>query len=214
MYQSFIFDLDGTIIDSEMIGLQALQATLKDKGIEKTLDELRFSLGIPGLTTLEILNIADIPTTLHSWLQKQKPLMKNVPIFEGIIEVIAQLPKTGIVTSQTSNEMDCGFYLLNIDHHFHSIVCASDTEKYKPNPDPLQLGLKLLNCNVNDAIYIGDSIYDLECAKSAGVDFGLALWGAKTTSGFERADYIFETPYDILKLISGLREETGNRRLR
>ncbi len=81
MYSTFIFDLDGTIIDSEWIGLKALQATLKEQGIEKNLDELRFSLGIPGLTTLEILNIANIPTTLESWLEKEKTFMKNVHIF-------------------------------------------------------------------------------------------------------------------------------------
>jgi len=200
MYSTFIFDLDGTIIDSELIGLKALQATLKEQGIEKNLDELRFSLGIPGLTTLEILNIADIPTTLESWLEKEKPFMKNVPIFEGIIEVIMALPKAGIVTSKTAEEMNHSFYLLNIDHHFHSVVCASDTEKRKPNPDPLELALKLLGCKAEGAIYIGDSLYDMQCANAAGVDFGLALWGARTTSGFENAKYIFENPKDILNL--------------
>ncbi|WHY78358.1 HAD family hydrolase [Neobacillus sp. WH10] len=202
MYSTFIFDLDGTIIDSELIGLTALQATLKEQGIEKDLDELRFSLGIPGLTTLEILNIADIPTTLESWLEKEKPLMKNVPIFEGIIDVINGLPKAGIVTSKTAEEMNHSFYLLNIDHHFHSVVCASDTEKRKPNPDPLELALKMLGCKADEAIYIGDSIYDMQCANAAGVDFGLALWGARTTSGFENAKYIFENPKDILNLIN------------
>ena len=202
MYSTFIFDLDGTIIDSELIGLQALQATLKEQGIEKNLDELRFSLGIPGLTTLEILNIADIPTTLESWLEKEKPFMKNVPIFEGIIEAIKALPKAGIVTSKTAEEMNHSFYLLNIDHHFHSVVCASDTEKRKPNPDPLELALKLLGCKADEAIYIGDSIYDMQSANAAGVDFGLALWGARTTSGFENAKYIFKNPKNILNLIN------------
>jgi len=202
MYSTFIFDLDGTIIDSELIGLKALQATLKEQGIEKTLDELRFSLGIPGLTTLEILNIADIPTTLESWLEKEKPFMKNVPIFEGIIEAIKALPKAGIVTSKTAEEMNHSFYLLNIDHHFHSVVCASDTEKRKPNPDPLELALKLLGCKADEAIYIGDSIYDMQSANAAGVDFGLALWGARTTSGFENAKYIFKNPKNILNLIN------------
>ena len=202
MYSTFIFDLDGTIIDSELIGLKALQATLKEQGIEKTLDELRFSLGIPGLTTLEILNIADIPTTLESWLEKEKPFMKNVPIFEGIIEAIKALPKAGIVTSKTAEEMNHSFYFLNIDHHFHSVVCASDTEKRKPNPDPLELALKLLGCKADEAIYIGDSIYDMQSANAAGVDFGLALWGARTTSGFENAKYIFKNPKNILNLIN------------
>ncbi|MGE6259739.1 HAD family hydrolase [Heyndrickxia sporothermodurans] len=201
MYSTYIFDLDGTIIDSEMIGLTALQETLKEQGIEKEIDQLRFSLGIPGLRTLEILEVADIPTTLESWLVKEKPLMKNVPLFDGIIDVIKELPNKGIVTSQTFEELNQSFYLLNIDHYFQSIVSASDTHKHKPHPEPLELGLRLLNCEPEQAIYIGDSIYDMECALAAGVDFGLAFWGAKTTKGFEQAKYIFKTPKDILTLV-------------
>ena len=202
MYTAFIFDLDGTIIDSEMIGLTALQATLQEQGIDKDLDSLRFSLGIPGLKTLEILNIADIPTTLESWMEREKPLLKHVPLFEGIIEVIDQLPKMGIVTSKTAEEMNSSFNLLNIHQKFEVIVCASDTTRHKPYPDPLNLGLSLLHCEPNHAIYIGDSIYDMRCAHAAGVDFGLALWGARSTEGFDEAQYIFETPGDILKLMN------------
>ncbi|GIN88760.1 phosphatase [Heyndrickxia sporothermodurans] len=201
MYSTYIFDLDGTIIDSEMIGLTALQETLKEQGIEKEIDQLRFSLGIPGLRTLEILEVADIPTTLESWLIKEKPLMKNVPLFDGIIDVIKELPNKGIVTSQTFEELNQSFYLLNIDHYFQSIVSASDTQKHKPHAEPLELGLRLLNCEPEQAIYIGDSIYDMECALAAGVDFGLAFWGAKTTKGFEQAKFIFKTPKDILPLV-------------
>lgn len=200
MYTTFIFDLDGTIIDSEQIGLKALQNTLRAQGIEKEIGELRFALGIPGLRTLEILNIADIPTTLESWAAREKPFMKNVPIFPDMLEVITQLPKKGIVTSQTREELQSGFYHLGIEHHFQAIVSADDTIKHKPNPDPLEFGLHLMGCRPEETIYIGDSIYDLRCANAAGVDFGLALWGAKSRSEFEHAQYIFEKPKDILTL--------------
>ncbi|MGM0942669.1 MAG: HAD family hydrolase [Bacillota bacterium] len=198
MYKSFIFDLDGTIIDSERIGLEALQSTLRQIGILKDIEELRFSIVIPGLRTLEILEIADIPTTLNTWLEKQKPFMKHVPVFQGMIEVIAKLPNTAIVTSQNKKELQAGFEKLNIAHHFQSVICADDTEKHKPNPEPLELALKILNCKASEAIYIGDSVYDLRCAKSAGVDFGLAYWGAKSKEGFEDANYIFTTPNELL----------------
>ena len=59
---------------------------------------------------------------------------------------------------------------------------------------------KRLNIDAQEAIYIGDSVYDLQCAKQAGAKFGLAL-GAKTRKGFEVADYIFQTPHEILSLV-------------
>ncbi|WP_234447136.1 HAD family hydrolase [Virgibacillus salexigens] len=200
VYQVFIFDLDGTIIDSEKIGLEALQATLSEMGIVKDLEELRFSIGIPGLRTLEVLDISDTQTALDTWFQKQQPHMQNVPIFRDILEVIKRLPKTGIVTSQTKKELQAGFERLSIAQHFQTVVSADDTEYHKPNPDPLQLALQYLNCDSNEAIYIGDSPYDMECAKSAGVDFGVAAWGLTSTTRFTNAEYIFKNPYEILQL--------------
>jgi phosphoglycolate phosphatase-like HAD superfamily hydrolase len=52
----------------------------------------------------------------------------------------------------------------------------------------------------NEAIYIGDSIYDNQCARNAAVAFGLAEWGSHTSEGFE-ADHIFKTPSDILSIL-------------
>ncbi|MDU5145066.1 MAG: HAD family hydrolase [Paenibacillus dendritiformis] len=201
MYQAFLFDLDGTIIDSELIGLHALQETLAELGLTYHLDELRFSLGIPSYKTMEMLNVKDIPAAIKRCAEIEKPYMSNVPIFEGMKDVIAKLPACGIVTSKTAEEMKDSFYLLGIDHYFQSVVCASDTSRHKPDPEPLELGLRLMDCPADKAIYIGDSPYDMKCAMAAGVDFGLALWGAKSASGFEEARYIFETPLDILKLL-------------
>ncbi|NGP59283.1 HAD family hydrolase [Paenibacillus thiaminolyticus] len=201
MYQAFLFDLDGTIIDSEMIGLRALQETLAELGLTYELDELRFSLGITSYKTMEKLNVKDIPAAIKICVEKEKPYMSKVPIFEGMQDVIARLPACGIVTSKTAEEMNDSFYLLGIDHYFQAVVCASDTSKHKPDPEPLELGLRRMDCTADNAIYIGDSVYDMKCAKAAGVDFGLALWGAKSASGFENARYIFETPHDIMKLL-------------
>jgi len=61
--------------------------------------------------------------------------------------------------------------------------------------------MRRLQANPEQTVYIGDAIYGLQCAKGAGVKFGLALWGAKTTEGFETADFIFTEPKDILNLI-------------
>lgn len=61
--------------------------------------------------------------------------------------------------------------------------------------------MKQLDIPNNQAVYIGDSIYDMQCAKSTGVKFALALWGSKTRADFEKADYVLNTPKDILNLI-------------
>src|SRR5699024_10472546 len=92
------------------------------------------------------------------------------------------------------------FYLFVLSNIFHYIISASDTENHKPHPDPLLFCLKELGADKNETVYIGDSIYDMQSAKSAGIKFALALWGSKTIKGFETADYILNKPRDILTL--------------
>lgn len=200
MYQTFVFDFDGTIIDSEMIGLNALQATLREVGMEKDINDLKFFLGLPGLRTLEILGVPEKEKVYKNWIAREKPLLKNVKIFPDVIDTIKLLPENSIVTSKTAMEMNNSFFLLGIESHFREVVTASDTTLHKPNPEPLQLVLKKLQRTPNEALYIGDSEHDMACAHAAGVDFGLALWGAKTREEFEKADFIFESPEEVMML--------------
>ena len=58
-----------------------------------------------------------------------------------------------------------------------------------------------LKITTDRTIYIGDSVYDMKSAKSAGIAFGLAKWGTPTPNAFKNPDHSFNKPTDILKLI-------------
>lgn len=103
-----------------------------------------------------------------------------------------------IVMSKTKQKLIEEFEPFGLSSYFEHTICASDTGKHKPHPEPLLACLKRLDVPCHEAIYIGDSI---QCAKSAGVKFALASWGSKTKDAFKDADYILEEPKDILKLI-------------
>jgi len=206
MPQAIIFDVDGTILDTEQAILQSLQRTLREETQKDyPFEELRFALGIPGKDTLQRLNIDDIEAVHQKWSAAVLDFSHEVSIFanqEAVIQTLARKPlKLGIVTSKTRQEVTDEFDPFGISDYFKQIISASDTKKHKPHPEPLLTCLELLQVAPEDAIYIGDSIYDLQCAKQAGAKFALALWGAKTTKGFEEADYILQEPMDILTII-------------
>lgn len=206
MLKSFIFDVDGTILDTEQAILKSLQIVLKEQ-INKSFktNELRFALGIPGKDALTQLNIPDVESMEAKWSEAILEFSDEVTIFEGVEMTISQLSlqniKLGIVTSKTGQEMIDEFEPFGLSDFFDKTVCASDTVHHKPHPEPLLNCLEQLNVSTDEAIYIGDSIYDFQCATAAGVKFALALWGAKTLKGFEGADYILKTPEDILNLL-------------
>lgn len=205
MTKHLIFDVDGTIIDTEAVILKSLQQTLKEEGKNYSLDELKFSFGIPGKTTLEQLNVSDIDRVFQNWINNGFKFADEVNIFEGIKPTLQILDdkdvRMSVVTSKDRQGVKDEFNPFNLTSHFEYIISADDTPKNKPHPDPLLLCLDKMEIAPKDAIYIGDAIYDLQTAKGAGVDFALALWGSKTTNKFEEAEYILREPRNTLDLL-------------
>lgn len=200
-----IFDVDGTILDTEKAILNSLQKVLREEGKDYQLEDLRFALGIPGKETLRRLNVIDVERVHPKWAQIVLEFSQEVQMFKDIKEIIKVLSespiRTGIVTSKTKQELIDEFEPFGLNSFFEHTICVDDTENHKPHPEPLLVCLEGLNATKNEAIYIGDSIYDMQCANSAGVKFALALWGSKTTIGFESADYVLNAPKDILNII-------------
>lgn len=200
-----IFDVDGTILDTEKAILKSLQKVLREEGKDYQLEDLRFALGIPGKETLRRLDVIDVERIHPKWAQIVLEFSQEVQMFKDIKEIIKVLSespiRTGIVTSKTKQELIDEFEPFGLSSFFEHTICEDDTENHKPHPEPLLVCLERLNATKNEAIYIGDSIYDMQCANSAGVKFALALWGSKTTKGFESADYVLNAPKDILNII-------------
>jgi phosphoglycolate phosphatase-like HAD superfamily hydrolase len=124
-------------------------------------------------------------------------------IYDGIQQLLATLQKrlfsTGVVTSKTYKELQKDFVPFGLTNDLEFIVCADDTTLHKPHPDPLLKFLKISEQPAESSIYIGITIYGYECARDAGIDFGLALWGCKHPDLIP-AKYNFEHSKDLLSL--------------
>lgn len=205
MYNFIIFDVDGTILDTERAVLKSLQQTLREEGRLYELEDLRFALGIPGKETLKRLDIKDVDHVHSKWEQLETKYSQDASLFKGIENVIVHLENKditlGIVTSKTKQAMKDTFNSLGLNKYFKHTITADDTIKHKPHPEPLLLCMEQLTAIAGESLYIGDSIYDMQSAKAAGMNFGLALWGAKTTEKFDTADHIFKRPIDIIDWI-------------
>ncbi len=204
-YKHIVFDVDGTLIDSEYSILAALVDTLKEiNGKDYTIDELRYVLGIPGAETLKLFEVKDIDNALALWLKNMDKYKDTIKIFDGVIEVLDLLNskgyKLGIVTSKLREEFDHDFNRFDIKKYFSTIVCADDTTLHKPYPEPLLKYMELNDIKNKDLIYIGDTGYDYECAKGANVDFALALWTENSHDELD-AEIRLYNPMDIFKYV-------------
>ena len=141
-YRHIVFDIDGTLIDTEYAVLHSLQDTLRAiSGKEIPVSELTFALGITGKDALEILGIKDLSRAQGLWDTYWRGYADTVRVFDGIIELLDHLQRLGcrmgIVTSQTREEFRQNFCPFGIRPYFKTIVRAEDTREHKPSAAPL-----------------------------------------------------------------------------
>ena len=204
-YKHLVFDIDGTIIDSAKINMLSLQETVKElRGDVMPLEDLYFSFGIPGVRAMEILGFPEPEKAVQVWIRNYSVCAERLgmPLFPGMREILERLREKGaslgIITSKLREEYDEHFEKQGLLELFPWVVTASDTPKGKPYPDPMLEYLRRTGAAPEEVLYFGDTAYDMDCARSAGVDHALVLWGCLSPEGIE-ATYRLETPEEILK---------------
>jgi len=88
---------------------------------------------------------------------------------EKVLENLSNKYILGIVTSRIRNSVYEVPDLNRLKHYFKTSVAYEDTEKHKPNPEPLLLAMEQLEVKPEETVYIGDALTDVEAAKAAGV---------------------------------------------
>lgn len=191
------------MIDTEYALLHSLRDILKEEYDRNyKIEELEFALGITGEAAIVQLEISNIKYAIELWNDKLNKYKETVCVFNGIEELLKQLSlnyKLGIVTSKTKEEFEEEVVHFGLNKYFGIIICADDTKKHKPNPEPLLKYMELANAKNNEIIYIGDSIYDMQCAKASNVDFVFAKWGNKRQN--IEAKYTLNQPLELLNWI-------------
>ena len=204
-YKHIVFDIDGTLVDTEYAVLKSFQQTLQSvTGKETEMEELKFCLGIPGKDALIRMNISDVSDTIRLWEDNMYKLYDTVKVFDGIRELLQKLTdagcQLGIVTSKTREQFSYDFHKYGIDQFFGTVICVNDTTEHKPKPGPLLKYMELTDTKPEEVLYVGDSEHDLQCAAGAGADFALAVWGTNLPKD-TKAEYLPETPLELFDMI-------------
>jgi pyrophosphatase PpaX len=192
-----LFDFDGTLVDTtEMIhqGMRhAASTVLSREDIPR--ETLLANVGQPLPRQMELIDAEKAELLLEAYRQHHEEnhdaLIREFP---GIEESLGRLRSAGIkvtvVTSkrQISVEMALKNFpdLRNVVDRF---VTMEDTKEHKPHPEPLLRGLELLGgVPKEEAAYVGDSPFDVEAAKAAGLTSVAVSWGAFSEDRLREAD--------------------------
>lgn len=204
-YKCVIFDLDGTMLDTEEMNMIPLQRLIKEELNKDILynDLLKYK-AYAGKKTLELLGFNDIEKSYSKWVEYVNEYENGAELYDGFKEVIEALDKNnilcGISSSKTRDQYEIDFFKTGLQKYMKSVILAEDTENHKPHPEPLLKVAETLEVSPKEVIYVGDTFADYNAAKSAGMDFAFAIWGASDTNGID-ADYNLNEPKDLLNVL-------------
>ena len=208
-YKTYIFDLDGTLLDTLNDLHASCNYALRTHGMpERSLEEVKQFVGngVKKLMERAIPDGLDNPLfeeTLQTF--RQHYLLHNLDTtlpYPGIMEMLQQLKAQGKRIAVVSNK----FYAATQDlckHFFGDTIQVAIGErediKKKPAPDTVLEALRQLQVTRQDAVYVGDSEVDVETARNSGIPCISVLWGFRSKSFLlsHGATMFIETPNEL-----------------
>ena len=135
-----------------------------------------------------------------------EPLHDTLEYCGNIDVVLAELlergHRLGIVTAKRRVTVELAFAKLPLEHLFEVVVGGDETARHKPDPAPLLLALERLGASAEDAVYVGDSPFDMQAARAAGVYAIGVSWGRiHTADKLLEADVVIDRPEELLELV-------------
>lgn len=210
--ENFIFDIDGTLIDTIDMYMPAMIDTLAQHGhpvapdkVEQTKHDL---FGITGQDALRLAGISEeeIPEMLKDWFDLAYQRADRAKVIEGIPEMLNTLAnredaKIAIATSKLADEYQ-EYFVNKYDFAklFKVAITSADTKKHKPAPDPILAAMNKMRADPATTVYVGDTINDMKAAHAAGAKFAGALYSSANPDSIKDADFPLMKPADLLKI--------------
>ncbi|MBH0230921.1 pyrophosphatase PpaX [Halobacillus yeomjeoni] len=208
---TILFDLDGTLIDTNELIIASFMHTIeqygdRDYGRNEVLD----FIGPPLRDSLRKINPDRVEEMVETY---RKHNIENhdsyVKAYDGVVETIRKLKeedyRLGIVTTKMRNTVQMGLELTDLDGLFETVVTLDDVEHAKPHPEPILKALDQLGAKTSEAMMVGDNTHDIEAGKNAGTKTAGVAWTVKGRKVLDdlNPDYMLENMRELLEITGG-----------
>ncbi|AZR72717.1 hypothetical protein BBF96_04515 [Anoxybacter fermentans] len=210
MFRYLLFDLDGTILDTNEIIFRSFEYTLKvhlDYDIQR--QEILKIFGEPLFKQMTYFNPklakAMCQTYREYYAKHSKELTR---VFPGVKKVLAHLKlhniPMGIVTNKSRKFAEMALHDFQLHPFFDFLIGGDEVKNAKPDPEAIIKGMKLLKANPKETLMIGDSPLDLDAAKRAGIKSALVGWNIFPKERFigNPPDFYLVQMTDLLQILN------------
>jgi HAD superfamily hydrolase (TIGR01549 family) len=208
-FQAVIFDLDGTLADTLPTVVRIFnQVTLRHAGRHYTLPELLPYFGPPEDAIFQKLIVDDTKAAaaIADYYRLCQEDGAEIAAFPGIPELLADLRnagvRLGVFTGATTRAGRIRLSHAGLLDFFEEILGSEGLSNYKPHPEGVHKLLEQFGVGPQNALFIGDSPFDVAAGRSAGVTTAGVLWGAGTaeTLTAAQAHHLVEEPQQLRAL--------------
>ena len=190
-----LFDIDGTLVDSNYLHVQAWYRAFREAEVEVEAWRIHRSIGMDGSTLLKSLaGNADEDThsqlkDLHSRFYKETvPMLRRMPGARELLQAVDELGlQIVLATSAPEDELAILREVLASDDLVSAVTSSNDVDTAKPQPDIVDVALERASVDADHAVFVGDTVWDVEACNRAGVPTIAVLSGGVSRSELEKA---------------------------
>lgn len=206
--KTILFDLDGTIVNSNELISASFDYTFKKYNMNFTHEEILQFNGPPLKETFFKINPGYEDEMINTYreynLGNHDVYIKLFPeVIDTINELIRRDVKVGIVTSKMRDAVQLGMKLTGIDHLFETDVTQDDVTHSKPHPESVLKAMNELAGETRSTLMVGDNYHDIVAGQNAGVQTAGVAWsqkGAEFLYGY-KPTYMLQGMTDLLTIV-------------
>lgn len=206
--RAVLFDIDGTLLESNDAHAHAWVEALRGHGHEVPFDMVRSKIGMGGDKLLADVaridqesELGKAVTSVRAEILKARYLADLGP-FHGARMLVDMLQSRGLlcvaVSSASADDIADLLRAAGVADLMDDIICADDADRSKPDPDLVRIAIDRLGVEPDEAVMLGDTPYDIEAAHKCGVStIALRCGGWWTDEALRGAIAIFDDPADL-----------------
>ena len=201
-----IFDLDGTLVNSIADITNALNYAIEPYGFEQLTVERTTSLVGEGVTRLIEKLVGQKPSDLKDVVLKRfleyysEHLTDFTVPYPGVRETLQILGnyRKAVISNKREDLSKRLLEALELSCYFDIIWGSDSVSEKKPSPAPVLEMLKKLSCGPDEAVMVGDSNYDIEAGRAAGLKTVAVSYGYRHISLLKDADFLIDNMKELI----------------
>ena len=205
-----IFDLDGTLIDSSIDITNAINYAIEPYGVQPVTVQETISLVGEGITRLmeKVIEREGIKTDKNELTERflehySAHLIDNTTVYSGVRDTFKKLNgyKKAVISNKREALSVRTLNDLGLLKYLDLVVGSDTTSGRKPSPVPLQYAMEKLGATPDQTVIVGDSNYDIEAGKAAGIKTVAVTYGYRPLELLRGADVIINRMDELTEVL-------------